>query len=349
MHDKIVKDIYLLDELETSCKLIKLGFGEFQNLNSSNDFYYLPFQLLSSGFERLMKSHICLGYDEINNKYPNFNYLKKCGGTNGHDLQELKKTILSTYFKTNSIPALQEDFNLLSKDEDLKQLIYLLSEFGKYARYHNLDIVTSNAKSSINVKRLWEEYEKNIVTSNPELLKNLFNIETSENVIDHVKRNILIKLEKFARAICRQFTIGKLGKKAQQFSVVLYLFIMLKDVELGNRNYRKETTRYKEKECKSHERTLFDEFQRKMNKRYQHAVVKKENYTGDWPFYHDEVIIECREKHWCVVTIDNKDYALNGSAKGRYKLEDVYEAGMAILGKSISPFIEMAQKLGEKE
>ncbi|RCV65375.1 hypothetical protein C5S53_04135 [Methanophagales archaeon] len=60
----------------------------------------------------------------------------------------------------------------------------------------------------------------------------------------------------------------------------------------------------------------------------------------------DEVIIECREKHWCVVTIDNKDYALNGSAQRRYKLEEVHEAGMAILGKSITPFIKRALKLG---
>ena len=63
-------------------------------------------------------------------------------------------------------------------------------------------------------------------------------------------------------------------------------------------------------------------------------------------FYHSSVIIECREKHWCVVTIEGKDYALNGAAKMRYKLEDVHEAGMAILGRSVGPFIEMALKLG---
>ncbi len=177
-------------------------------------------------------------------------------------------------------------------------------------------------------------------------MQKLSDPDTAEEVLDYTKRQILIKLEQFARAICRQFTIGRLGKKAQQFSGVLYTFILLKDTELGNQNYRKETTRYKEKERKVHTRTLFDELQRKTNKRYRHAVVKKEEFAGDWPFYHDEVIIECREKHWCVVTIDNKDYALNGSAQGRYKLEGVHEAGMAILGKSVTPVIEMALKLG---
>ena len=347
MKKSVLKDLYLSDELETAAKLIQLGFGEFQNLDWGNDFYYLPFQLLSSGFERLMKCHICLGHHERHNTYPDSKYLKSCGGKGGHDLLELKQTILSSYFATHHIPVLQEDLDLLTNDKDLDRLIYLLSEFGKCARYHNLDIVTSAVKPSINAKMLWEEYENDIVTSNPTLLQKLSDHDTEEEVLDYTKRQNLIKLEQFARAICRQFTIGRLGKKAQQFSGVLHPFILLKDTELGNRNYRKETTRYKEKERKVHTRTLFDELQRKTNKRYRHAMVKKEEFAGDWPFYHDEVIIECREKHWCVVTIDNKDYALNGSAQGRYKLEGVHEAGMAILGKSVTPFIEMALKLGE--
>ncbi len=347
MKKNVLKDLYLSDELETAAKLIQLGFGEFQNLDMGNDFYYLPFQLLSSGFERLMKCHICLGYHEKHNMYPDFKYLKNCGGKGGHDLLELKQTILTSCFSTHSIQVLQEDIDLLTNDKDLERLIYLLSEFGKYARYHNLDIVTSASTSSINVKMLWEEYENDIITSNPNLLQKLGDIEAGEEVLDYTKRQILIKLEKFARAICRQFTVGRLGDKALQFSGVLYPFIMLNDNELGNRNYRQETTQYKEKERKAHTRTLFDEFQRKTSKHYRHAMVKKEEFAGDWPFYHDEVIIECREKHWCIVTIDNKDYALNGSAQGRYKLEGVHEAGMAILGKSVTPFFEMALKLGE--
>ena len=43
------------------------------------------------------------------------------------------------------------------------------------------------------------------------------------------------------------------------------------------------------------------------------------------------------------MTIENKDYALNGSAQGRYKLENVHEAGMAI-----EPFIQMALQLGKE-
>jgi len=347
LNNKVLKDLYLDDELRTSVKLIELGFGEFQNLDLANDFYYLPFQLLSSGFERLMKCHICLGYYETNNTYPDSKYLKKCGGNKGHDLIELRNTILTSFFSVHNIPVLHDDLEFLKNDKDLEQLIYLLSEFGKYARYHNLDIITSTAKPSIDVKKSWEDYETKLVTSNPQLLGKLGTIETAAEVLEYTKREIIIKLEKFTRAICRQFTLGKLGQKALRFSPILYPFIMLGDTKLGNRDYRKEITKYREKEFKVHTRTFLDELKRKTNPQYRHASVKKEEFDGDWPFYHDEVIIEYREKHWCVVTIDNKDYALNGSAKCRYKLEFPHDAGMAILGKSLSPFIDMALKLGE--
>ncbi|OUC15295.1 MAG: hypothetical protein B0A82_08070 [Alkalinema sp. CACIAM 70d] len=348
MEEAILKDLHLHDELQSSVKLIKLGFGEFQNLNLINNFYYLPFQLLSSGFERLMKCHICLGYHEQNNEYPNDKYLKGCGGKGGHDLLELKKSILESYFSTKNILLLHEDFNLLTNDDNLETLIYLLSEFGKYSRYYNLDIVTSAEKSSINVQQLWGEYESNLITSNTETLEKLGNLEATEEVLGYTKRQILIKLEKFTRAICRQFTIGQLGKKALQYSPALYDFILLKDEDLGNQNYRLQTTTYQKKEQKVHQRTLVDELQRTCNPRYRYAIVRKEDFDGDWPFYHNEVTIECREKYWCVVTIEAKDYALNGAAAGRYKLESVHDAGIAILGKSVEPFIQMALQLGEE-
>lgn len=50
-------------------------------------------------------------------------------------------------------------------------------------------------------------------------------------------------------------------------------------------------------------------------------------------------------KQWCIVTIDGYDYALNGLASGRYKLETPHEVGMAIVGKNIRDFIQIALNL----
>jgi hypothetical protein len=300
--------------------LLKLGFGEYQNLGGANDFYYLPFQLISSGFERLMKCMICLGHIEKNGNFPEPNLFRNILK---HDLIKLKNHIAEIYFQENS-KALSEDLDYIKNDKDLETLIGLLSEFGKFARYYNLNVITGEINPGIDIKAAWEEYETKIVLNDKELLK------------------------KLTRALARQFTLGRLGKLAQQNSPIIYDFLMLRDEQIGNTDYRSNTTRYVQRDHKPHQRTSADDYERKHNKDYKSKLVTKNEFDGDWPFYADKVIVECRQKHWCVVTIDNYDYALNAAAKGKYKIEDTLEAGMAILGKSITPFIQMALDLGKE-
>ncbi len=345
MDNDVTKNLALYEELESSIKLIQLGFGEFQNLDMANDFYHLPFQLISTGFERLMKCHICLGHFEIHRIYPAPNFFAR---KLKHDLLKIKKHIIENYYKTENIPALNEDFKYITEDQDLECLINLLSEFGKFARYHNLDVVTGATSPSIDVSTLWKEYETDLLLKDKELMEKISDLEKQKEVSDAITRIIIIKLEMFTRAIARQFTLGQLGKLAKQYSPAVFTFLMLRDSELGTTDYRKHTTRYKEKERKPHKRTVFDEIQRKMNKNYISRKVCKSEFDGDWPFYIDEVIIECREQHWCIVSIDGYDYALNGSAKSRFKIENAHGAGMAVLGKSTGAFFNMALELGKK-
>lgn len=344
MNANAIREIALYEELETSIKLIQLGFGEFQNLDLANDFYYLPFQLLSSGFERLMKCHICLGYHEQNRAFPNQGYVKNLG----HDLIKLKDHILNDFYSTENIPLLENDLKYISNNSNLDDLIYLLSEFGKFARYYNLDIATGAINPSIDVKSLWQDYEVDIIVSNDESSGKLLNFEQRNEALDYARREIVIRLERFAASISRQFTMGKLGELALRFSSVVRTFVMMDEEALGTTDYRKQTTSFDNKDRKSHKRNLLDELERATNKNYIHRTVERDKYEGDWPFYHERVIIECRENFWCIVTVEGYDYALNGSAKGRYKLEDPFEAGMAILGKSIGPFIDMALQLGKE-
>ena len=343
MNDEVIRKLALNEELNTSVRLIKLGFGEYQNLDMTNDFYYLPFQLISSGFERFMKCYICLGHYEKEGKFPEPKLFRN---KLGHDLKKLKRYITENYFQENS-KVLTEDLIFLTTDKDLETLIVLLSEFGKFARYFNLNVVTGEVDPGIDVEASWEEYENSYVLKNKELLTKLSDLKTQKEVLDYITRKIIIKLERFIRALSRQFTLGRLGALAQQYSSIVYDFLLIEDSELGNIDYRKNTTRYEQRDYKPHKRTIKDDYNRKRNKDYKSQLIKKESFDGEWPFYANEVIIECRHKFWCVVTIDNHDYALNGAAKGRYKLEDVHEAGMAILGKSVGPFIDMALKLGE--
>lgn len=234
MNDEVIRKLSLNEELNTSVRLIKLGFGEYQNLDMANDFYYLPFQLISSGFERLMKCYICLGHYEREGKFPEPKLFRN---KLGHNLVKLKRHITENYFQENS-KALKEDLIFLMKDKDLEKLIELLSEFGKFARYFNLNVVTGEVDPGIDVKASWEEYETSYVLNDNELLTKLSNFETRNEALDSIKRKIIIKLERFTRALSRQFTLGRLGALAKQYSSSVYDFLMLKDSDLGAIDYR---------------------------------------------------------------------------------------------------------------
>lgn len=332
----------LLEEFETSNKLVKLGFGELQNINLDNDFYFLPFQLLSQGFERFMKAYICLGYFGKHKSLPDYKYLKKLG----HDLEKLLKEIIENYYIDFDRVQFHEDKLFIEKDSDLKELLFILSEFGKVARYHNFDIITENKKVGINAIQLWQKFENKIVPTTGKKIEKLLNFDLSNEVYEEITNHIIIVFEKFVSSLSRQIifdSLGQIGKQLTSNSFFDYGLLYQKD--FGKTDYRKDTTKYQESPKKVHKRTLLDEFNRNYNPDYKSKKIIRNDFNGDWPFYADEIIIECRNKHWCLVTIEGNDYALNGSAKGRYKLENPHDAGMAILGKSIGDFIKMALEL----
>ncbi|RSK43576.1 hypothetical protein [Hymenobacter perfusus] len=342
MEIEINKRLALLEELETSGNLIRLGLGELQNLGSGNYFYFLPFQLLSQGFERFMKSYICIAYYNKNGILPDFNYLKKFS----HDLEKILDEIKSQYYHKFERPQFEQDRMFIENDNDLKSLIYIISEFGKLSRYYNFDVITSSNKIGLNAVEAWQDFEHKLIISNNDRLLKISDFELNHEVQHEINSHVVIVFEKFVSGLSRQFIFGNLGEFGKQFiSNTLHDFGLIYDNNLGKTDYRKSTTKYKETPKRVHKRTLADEIDRKFNPNYKSKKVTRAEYQGEWPFYVDEVIIECRHNHWCIVTIDGHDYSLSGNAKGRYKLENPHDAGMAILGKSFHNFITMAREL----
>lgn len=334
----------LLEELETSNKLIKLGFGELQNINLNNDFYFLPFQLLSQGFERFMKSYICLGYYDEHHKLPSPQYLKKLG----HDLEKLLHEILLKYYCQFDRQQFHLDIIFLKSHRDLKRLLYLLSEFGKLSRYYNFDLITGNEKIGIDTKKHWEKFENGLLRD--EDFKKLTRPDSKHEVFNKVSNHIIIIFEKFISALSRQILFNAIGEEAINLTTSTYSkFAMMYDENFGKTDYRSFTSSYNSRPRKVHKRTFNDFFLRKFNPNYAFKKITKLDYKDEWPFYAEEITLECRYKHWCIVSIDGFDYALNGSAKGKYKLEDPHEAGMAILGKSTSNFLRLALELGKEK
>lgn len=182
------KRVALIEEFETSHKLLQLGFGELQNINMGNDFYFLPFQLLSQGFERLFKAYICIGYFQYNNKFPDYKLLKNLS----HDLIKLFDEIMDKYYIKYTPPIFEADWDFIfSKKSLIREIIDILSDFGQQARYYNFDLITSNPKLGKNSKARWSNLESRIRPLDSKQISRLLNPDTADEVFPEINRVII--------------------------------------------------------------------------------------------------------------------------------------------------------------
>ena len=332
-----LKFLCILDELETSRELIRSGFGHLQEIDMTNTFYHLPHQLLASGFERLMKCYISLVYDGQNGSYPDEKYIKCLG----HNLGGLLKRICADFYGGTARPFVQSEFDFISTDQVLQECIRILSLFGKKGRYYNLDIVTGAAENPIDPKTEWEALELAVEDATP------FVSDTEALHRDYYPRvhsQLIARMERLVRAIAMQFTLGDHADQSgriRQTSQVYTDFRNLRDEQLGTIDYRRSVR-------------ILEQNKESWTKRKEHEIlggewptrsVTKAEFGGEWPFRADRIIIECRDDMFCIINIDGYAFALNGAAKSRFKLPFPHDAGIAVLGRSVGPFIDMAFEL----
>jgi hypothetical protein len=229
------------EEIHTSIRLLQLGIKELSEISFANDFYHLPLLLLSSGFERLMKCMICLKYLDENGEFPTINKIKSFG----HNLEELKKKIISNCISEKTAferPATKKDYEFLVGDKDLEKLIKILSDFGKNARYHNLNVIGGEIDPTSDIKTRLEEFEiqllKEKYKDRPKKFEELLtDPNKNDDFYKEIYAMIIPKIQRFARALVRQFTLGDLGKEARRYSGLLKPFLYLRDEELGIKSY----------------------------------------------------------------------------------------------------------------
>ncbi len=231
------QDFALGEEIRTAIELIRTGIRELQRVDAENDFYHSLILSLASGFERLMKTIICLQNYRLNGSYSGKHNL--FSGKQGHDLVELLKEITTDCFDQShlTVPAAKEDLAYLQKDIRLSRLVKILSEFGQAARYHNLDIVRGRTPTTRSTREMWEELEMTILTDHDDWADKLHANPGLDKVHKRINIDIQSRLERFARALARLFTIGGLGDKAKQHTGTIKPFLCLRDDELGKRKY----------------------------------------------------------------------------------------------------------------
>lgn len=237
MGNIVQRKICLLDEVKTSIKLLKKGMGDLQKISGKNDFYHAPILMLSSGYERLIKCLLCLALmdDNMNFKEQPFKTLER----KGHSLDYLLDRLLSICEQKNyssKFPTAKKDIDFLNRDKYLRKIISLLSDFAQGGRYYNLDMVLKESSRYKDPIEGWSRIESTILQERKDLLQKMNNNDF-DNIFKEINRELIINLEKFARALARLFTLADFGSFAKQASPLVYDYLMLMDNELGTKKY----------------------------------------------------------------------------------------------------------------
>ena len=211
-------------------------------------------------------------------------------------------------------------------------------------RYYNLAIVSGSQRQTIDPKSRWKALEMRIEDSTPYLLNHDL---LYRDYYPRVHSKLIAKLERLIRAIAFQFTLGghtDSNGRLRQTSGIFTDFRNLRDEQLGTIDYRRSVPSLGQSDWNWIERSE-DEI---IAGKWPARKVRKSAFDGEWPFRVDEVIIECQRKLLYIVNIEGYAFALNGMAASHLHILTPHEAGLAILGRSIGPFIDMASALCNK-
>ena len=187
----------------------------------------------------------------------------------------------------------------------------------------------------------WEALESRVEDPIP-YLSNMEQLH--RDYYPRVNRALVARMERLVRAVAMQFTLGGHADptgEIRKLSVVYTEFRNLRDDQFGTVDYRRSVEIL---------RAAADQWIRRSDQEITESdspslTVSKAEFGDEWPFRNDRVTVECRDGLFYIVNIGGYDFALNGMARSRFGLPSAYEAGVAVLGKSVGPFIEMAHGL----
>ena len=230
------RKISIVLELERAIKYLRLGLAEIQKITPANDFYDPVFIYLSGGLERLFKTMLCLNHFETQGVLPNPNEIWQ--NKNGHDLLFLKSKV-GKFCVDIKRPFASQDLGIIVNNEFINKICKTLSEFGSRSRYFNLDAILG-VEQEFDSKKNWEklEIEISVEIYGKEKFYQL-HTEPKQLVKIYAESNkeIVIRLEKFFRALTRQFIFGNFYKDSKTFVFQIEDFTDIKDNQLGLTNY----------------------------------------------------------------------------------------------------------------
>jgi hypothetical protein len=225
----------LSDELDTAAKLNRHGIQALHNLDPANDFHHLPMQLLSQGFERLLKVTYAMAVREQSGAMPTTSTIKR---SFRHDLVKLNDALVEIASSVEayvSRPAVREDLDFLSEDAELRRILELLSTFGTWSRYYNLGVLLdpSSAQAKDDPALAWQAIESEALRRMPDGLDRLGEPLEQDKLFEEIYEEISRPLDRFLRAISRMWTLGPLGADGKRFMGLVKESLFLHDEDLG--------------------------------------------------------------------------------------------------------------------
>lgn len=330
----------IFEEVEASFQFIKEGINALTNLKSAILSNHVPLQLLSSGFERLVKILLVLKEKHVTGDYPmtegKSNYFAQYD--NGHGINKMLDNLISyanTVELMNKIPMVIEDMEFIKSNNEFRIFLNIISDFSKHQRYYYIDTIVKKERQENNsfseFKSLIYSYSKTIDVS----------VLTYEEEERYVLGSMIITIEKGVRAISRFFTHG-LGDEGKRYYGDFSKFIILKDDELGKLKYLTP---------KIDLQKVFNPM-KKNGLRYLKikALSKSKTISSsdflNWPFLVEKVeVINYKRGMFCFVRIKNEVFALHVSAARNFRIPNYFASKYLKPRQSLPELLTIAKKL----
>ncbi len=330
---EIEKVAAVFEEVEASFKLISAGL---KNLNEQASFVssnHVPLQLLSSGFERMIKILLLLKEKHLNGKYPELKKAKEQFNlySNGHGIEKMLDELIEYSKKVElmqQVPMVREDLEFIESNKKFREFLKIITEFSIKQRYYYIDsIILENSNQSFNPFTQF----KNFIYSfgeNVDLTK-----LTPEQEEKLLLKNSIVCIEKGVRAISRFFTHG-LGDLGRQHYNNFSSFILLNDKDLGLLIYTKN------KKLPTDNYIPISPFSWKFLfiSLFSKTKTLHSKFYKDWVFKVKKVTVYSHNTNFFFVKIGWKLYALTGKTSSQFKTPD-YLSSKKLKPKASAPFL----------
>jgi hypothetical protein len=314
---EIEKIVAITEEVDASFQFISSGLKNLKEQTSIVSNNHVTIQLLSSGFERILKIMLLIKDKHLDGKFPELQIAKKrfSNYNNGHGIEKMLDELIEYSYEVElmqRIPMVVEDVEFIKSNSNFREFLNIITEFSIQQRYFYIDtIILENRNQN---KNPFSHFKEFILSFDEGVDKE----KQSYSEEDAIRiKNAIICIEK--GAISRFFTHGFDGL-GQQYYDDFSNFIFLNDEDLGKLNYAEKKTRLSDtyKPLSSNSLQFI-----KILSISKSKIINSSEYT-DWPFTVHSVKVFSLNGNFFFAKIGNEIFALTGKTSTHYKIPSYF-------------------------